>query len=111
MVLKDPRFKSCERIHTIGFSLFLKIKSLYVCLSVPNCSLFEYIFEIFTLVKCRAYTNFDLSRIYEEYFQLICNLVMYLKIWLSEKICGVDSLKALETWVFQHYQNIRKINC
>ena len=28
MVLKDPRFKSCERIYMIDFSLFLKIKSL-----------------------------------------------------------------------------------
>ena len=28
MVLKDPRFKSCERIYTIGFSHFLKMKSL-----------------------------------------------------------------------------------
>ena len=28
MVLKDPRFKSCERINTINFSLLLKIKSL-----------------------------------------------------------------------------------
>ena len=25
---RDPRFKSCERINTIDFSLFLKIKSL-----------------------------------------------------------------------------------
>ena len=28
MVLKDPRLKSCERIYTTDFSLFLKIKSL-----------------------------------------------------------------------------------
>ena len=34
MVLKDPRFKSCERIYTIDFSLFLKIKSLDMLVSV-----------------------------------------------------------------------------
>ena len=28
MVLKDPLFKSCERIYTIDFSLSLEIKSL-----------------------------------------------------------------------------------
>ena len=28
MVLKDLRFKSCERIYTIDFSPFLKINSL-----------------------------------------------------------------------------------
>ena len=28
MVLKDQRFKSCEKIYTIDFSLFLKIKSI-----------------------------------------------------------------------------------
>ena len=28
MVSTNPRFKSCKRIYTIDFSLFLKIKSL-----------------------------------------------------------------------------------
>ena len=30
MVLKNPRFKSCERLYTIDFSLSLEIKSLAI---------------------------------------------------------------------------------
>ena len=46
MVLKNSRFKSCERIYTTDFSLFHKIKSsdMFV-LSVPNCSLVENILD------------------------------------------------------------------
>ena len=34
MVLKDPHLKSCERIYTIDFSLFPKIKSLDIFVEV-----------------------------------------------------------------------------
>ena len=49
MGLKDPRFKSCERIYRIDFSLFLKTKSLDMlkCLSGPNCKLPENILDTF----------------------------------------------------------------
>ena len=60
----------------------------YACLSVPNCKLLENILDtfciaqiwysvlrIFTVAECRGHTNFDLGKIYEEYFQLTYNLV------------------------------------
>ena len=72
MVLKDPRFKSSERIYTIN-QIFR-----YACLSVPNCKLLGNILDtsciaqiwcdlsilrMFTVVKCRGHTNFDLCKI------------------------------------------------
>ena len=91
MVLKNTRLKSCERMYTIDFSLFLKINSLdIVCLSVPNCSSVENILDtfckaqtwcdhsilrMFTVIKCRGHATFNLSKIYEGHFQLIYNLV------------------------------------
>ena len=48
MVIKDPRFNLCERIHTIDFSLFLEIKTLDI-LSVPNRKLVENILHTFCL--------------------------------------------------------------
>ena len=35
-VLKEPRFTSYERIYTIDFSVFLKIKSLDMLVQVPK---------------------------------------------------------------------------
>ena len=68
----------------------VKIRSIYVCLSVPNCSLAENILDtsciaqiwyglpilkmFIIVVKCGGHINFDLSKIYERYFQLIYNL-------------------------------------
>ena len=79
MVLKDPRFKSCERIYTIDLFIFFQNQlSTYVCLSVTNCSLDENILDafriaqtwheslilrMFAVVKCRGHTNFDLSKV------------------------------------------------
>ena len=42
MVLKDPRFKGCERIYDIDFSLFLKIKSL---------DMLVYVYQIVSYLK------------------------------------------------------------
>ena len=84
MVLKDPRFMSCERIYTIDFSLFLKIKSLDMLVSVYQKLLGNIldafcmaqiwydlsVLRMFTVVECRGHTNFDLSKIYEGYFQV-----------------------------------------
>ena len=90
MVLKDPQFKSCERICTIDFSLSQNQIFRYAYSSVPNCKLLENILDTFwaaqiwydlsilrmlTVVKCRGHTNFDLSKISEGYFQLTYNLV------------------------------------
>ena len=92
MVLKD-RFKSYERIYTIDIFLFSQNQVFrYVCLIVSNCSLVENILDTVcivqiwydlsisrmftvTVVKCRGHTNFNLSKRYEGYFQLIYNLV------------------------------------
>ena len=106
-------------------------KRQQMILSVPNCSLVENILDtfriapiwhdlsilrMFTVVKCRGHTNFDLSKIYEGYFQLIYNLV-HLRQYIKEfdlprkrRIYGVDSLTALKTWMLQDHQNIRKMN-
>ena len=88
MVLKDPRFKR-ESASWI-FLLFSLDIFRYACLSVPNCKLLENILgtfciaqiwydlsilRMFTVVKCRGYTNFYLSKIYEGHFQLTYNLV------------------------------------
>ena len=89
MVLKNPRFKSCQRMYTIDFS-FSSQNQIFECLSVPNCSLVENILDtfciaqtlcdhsilrMFTVIKCTGHTNFVLSKIYEGHFQLIYNLV------------------------------------
>ena len=88
--LERSRFKSCERIYTI--ELFSSQNQIfrYVYLSVPDCSLVENILDtfciaqiwydlsilrMFTVVKCRVHTNFDQSKIYEGYYQLIYDLV------------------------------------
>ena len=48
MVLKDPRFKSCERIYNIDFFSFSQNQIFrYACLSVTNCKLLENIFDTF----------------------------------------------------------------
>ena len=78
-VLKNTPLKSCERLYIKAFLSFSK-SNLNACLSVPNCKLFENILDtfciaqiwydisilmMFTVVKCRGHTNFDLSKIYE----------------------------------------------
>ena len=85
MFLKDPRFKSFERIFTIDFSQNQICR--YACLSVPNCKVLENILaqhkngmtcqflRMLTVVKCRDHTKFVISKIYEGYFQLTYNLV------------------------------------
>ena len=90
IVLKNTRLKSCERIYAIDVLFHQNQLFRYVCLSVPNCSLVENILDtfsiaqtwcdhsilrMFTVIKCRGHTNFDLSKIYEGHFQLIYNLV------------------------------------
>ena len=91
MVLTNPRFKNCQKIYATDFFSFSENQIFRnVCLSVPNCSVVENIFDsfciaqiwydlstlrMFTVVKCRGHTNFDLSKIYEGCFQLIYNLV------------------------------------
>ena len=91
MVLKNTRLKSSERIYIIDFSFSQNQFFRYVCLSVPNFSLVENILDTFciaqtlcdhsilrmiTVIKCRGYANFELTKIYEGHFQLIYNLVM-----------------------------------
>ena len=91
ILMKDTCFNNCERIYTIDFSLFLNIKSLNVFVQVyQNCSLVENIPDTFCIaniwynllilrrfivVKCKGHTNFELSTIYERYFQVIFNLI------------------------------------
>ena len=97
MILKDPRFKSCERIDTTDFSLSLESKSLggkqisrYITLSVLTCKLLENILHIFcvgqscrdlrilrprTSLKLRSHTKFVLCKKYQGYFQLSHNLI------------------------------------
>ena len=60
MVLKDLCSKNCERIYTIDFSLFLKLKSLdmLICLSVPNCNLVEISLILFTWHKFGVTSQF-----------------------------------------------------
>ena len=84
MVLKDSLFKNHERIYTIDFSLFLKIKSLDMfVLTVSNCSLVQNVLDtfciaqiwhdlsilrMFTVVKCRGHTDFDLRKYMKDTF-------------------------------------------
>ena len=90
IVLKNTRLKTYERICAIDFLFYQNQLFRYVYLSVPNCSLVENIqdtfciaqtwydhsiLRMFTVIKCRGHTNFDLSKIYEGHFQLIYNLV------------------------------------
>ena len=74
MVLKDPRFKTCERIYIIGFSLFLKIKYLDMFLEVYQLLTYLILSQswydlsslrMFTVVNCIGHINFDLSKIYD----------------------------------------------
>ena len=91
MVLKNPCFKSCQRIYTIDFLFLISQNQIfrYVSLTIPNCRLVENILDtfcieqiwydlsilrMFTVVKCRGHTSFDPSKIYEGYLQLIYNL-------------------------------------
>ena len=51
-VITKLRLKSCERIYTIGFSLFLKDQSSqYISLRVPNSKLVENILHTFVWHK------------------------------------------------------------
>ena len=77
MVLKDSRFKSCERIYTIHFFPFSQNQIFrHACLTVPNCKLLENILDtfciaqiwydlsilrMFTFLKCKGHTNFEVS--------------------------------------------------
>ena len=89
MVLKDPR-KLRENLHHRFFLFSQNQIFRYACLSVPNYKLLENILDtfriaqiwhghsilrMFTVVKCRGHISFDLSKIYEGYFQLTYNLV------------------------------------
>ena len=49
MVIKDPRFKSCQGIYATDFSFFGNQISGYISLSVINCNLVENILHIFGL--------------------------------------------------------------
>ena len=79
-----------ENLHNRFFSFYQNQLFRYVCLSVPNCSLVEDILDtlciaqilcdhsilrVFTVMKWWGHTNFNLSKINEGHFQLICNLV------------------------------------
>ena len=77
----------------------------YVCLSVSNCSLVENILDnfwiaqtwcdhailrMFTVIKCRGYINFDLSKIIWRTFSINLQFstvkVIYQEIWFVEKV-------------------------
>ena len=52
MVLKDPHFKSCERIYTINFLSFSQNQIFrYFCRSVLNCSLIENVLDTFCVAQ------------------------------------------------------------
>ena len=59
MVLKNPRFKSCERI------LVENILDTF-CIAQTWCD--HSILRMLTLIKCSGYTNFSLSKYIKDIF-------------------------------------------
>ena len=60
MVLKNPRFKCCDRIYTIpvDFSFSQNQIFRYVCLTERNCSLVENILDTFCVAQTCVTTQF-----------------------------------------------------
>ena len=66
MVLNDPGFKSCERIYTINFPLFLKIKFL---------DMFVKVYQIVAQLKisfiCFAYVKVGMTSQFLRMFTVV----------------------------------------